>query len=108
MNDHTLEDVSLSRTDGEAYSHADGKRLVLRTVDEAAPPSADHSKPVTFEIGDDDALVEISLTGDQLDELINTLVRISTDYDERYDRLRRSEEGAENVPPEQLSPEVER
>ena len=100
MNDHTLEDVSLSLTDGEEFTHVDGKRLVIRTVDEAAPPSADRSKPVTFEIGDDNALVEISLTGDELDELINTLVRISVAYDERYDQLRRSKEEAASVPPE--------
>ena len=86
MNDHLLEGVAFTRTDGEQFTHVDDERLVIHTVDEAAPPSADRSKPVTFEIGDADEAVEISLTGDQLDELIDTLVRISTDYDENHDR----------------------
>ena len=107
MNDHFLDGVGLSRVDGGTFTHVDDERLAIHTVDEAAPPSPDGSKPVTFEIGDADEAVEISLTGDQLDELIDTLVRISTAYDERHDRLLLSEEEAANVPAEHLPPEAE-
>ena len=108
MNDHLLEGVSFTRTDGEEFTHVNDEQLAIRTVDEVAPPSPDHSKPVTFEIDDADAAVEISLTGDQLDKLIDTLVRISTAYDERHDRLLLSEEEAASVPDEHLPPEVDR
>mgnify|MGYP006289189171 CR=1 FL=1 len=107
MNDHLLVGVSFTRTDGEEFTHVDDACLAIRTVDEVAPPLPDRSKPVTFEIGDSDDAVEISLTGDQLDELIDTLVRISTAYDERHDRLLLSEEEAANVPAEHLPPEAE-
>ena len=108
MNDRYLEGVSLTRESDEAYSYSAHRRLTLRTVDELALPKADRSKPVTLEVEADDECIEIGLSGDQLDELIDTLVRISTDYDERHDRLYLSEEEAASVPDEHLPPEVER
>lgn len=107
MNDHYLEGVSLTRESDEEYSYHASNRLALRTVDELALPKSDRSKPVLLEVEADEESIQIGLSGDQLGDLIDTLVRISTAYDERHDRLFLSEEEAASVPPEHLPPEAE-